>query len=80
MQFSYKGCLLGSVGRRDWRVSSLVFNIVIFLRAADKCRCVSGPEEGKEFLAEIIEPISSASLDASLNSRIHESADDAIDS
>lgn len=78
MQFSYKGCLLGSVCRRDWRVSSLVLNIVIFRRAADKWRCDSGPEEGKELFAEIIELTSSASLDASLNSRIHESADDAI--
>lgn len=46
-----------------------------FLRAAEKCLCVSGPEGG---LAFIIELISSESFVASLNSRVHESEDDAI--
>jgi hypothetical protein len=46
--------------------------MVIFLLLAERCRCVSGPDEGKEFFPEITPLISSPSFDASLNSCIHD--------
>lgn len=77
-QVTYIGCLLGSLERWDSKASSLVPSIDIFLRIADKCRCVSGPEGGSELLSAILALISSASFEASLNSRIHGSEEDAI--
>lgn len=62
----------------DSKLSSLVQRIVIFLRIAVKWRWISGPDAGKELLSEIMAPMSSASFEASLNSLIHVSEEDAI--
>lgn len=73
------GCFPGSFDKRDCKLSSLVPNIVIFLRIADAWRWASGPDVGNELRSEIMPLISSASFNASLYSFIHESAEDAID-
>ena len=52
--------------------------MVIFLRVAEKWRCVCGPVGGRVLASETMLFISSASFDASLYSRIHDSERDAI--
>ena len=74
---TYFGCF-GTFDKRASKLSSLVPRIVIFLLIADVCLWVSGPDEGNEPLPEIIAVISSASLEASLNSFNHKSKEDAI--
>lgn len=76
---TYMCCFPGSVDNSDRKLSSLVPNIVIFLRIAETWRCVSGPDAGNELRSDIIPLISSASFTASLYSFIHESEEDAID-
>ena len=56
----------------------MVLNIVIFLRAVEKCCCISGPDGDTELLPAIIPLIPSANFDDSLNPRIHESKADVI--
>ena len=68
----------GILPSNDSKLSSLVPRIVIFLRMAEVCRIISGPDCGRDPLSAIMELMSSASLDASLYSFIHGSEDDAI--
>lgn len=75
---TYMGCFPGSFDKRDCKLSSLVPNIVIFLRIAEAWRWVSGPDAGNELRSDIIPLISSPSFTASLYSFIHESEEDAI--
>lgn len=73
------GCFPGSLDKRDCKLSSLVPNMVIFLRMADAWRWDSGPDAGNEFRSDIMALISSASFIASLYSFIHESEAEAIE-
>jgi len=68
----------GILVSNDSKLSSLVPRIVIFLRMAEVCRIISGPDCGRDTLSAIMVLMSSASLDASLYSFTHGSDDDAI--
>lgn len=77
IKVTYNGFPVG-LDKRDCNPSSRVPKIVIFLRTAEAWRCVSGPDEGKEPLPEIMPLIPSAIFIASLYSFIHVSEGDAI--
>lgn len=74
----YIGCMVGSFDKIDFKLSSLVFNMVIFRRVVEKCRCVCGLVGGSVFVSEIMLFILLVSFEVLLYFRIYDLEGDVI--